>query len=228
MSRSIKLHLGCGNTPIKSFINVDIITAPGVDIIYNLKDLRCFKDGYAGVIYASHFLEHFSTGEVPIIISEMYRTLRENGELRLSVPDLDEICQLYVKNIDWFTPPNNPWIGLIYGGQTNQFDFHRTGFNYRWIKFLLGKAGFNKVEKVDGFEEHGERDCSFANMPFGKISLNIRAYKGEKPPHQDRLSKEGLFEKFIRKLEILFYSISRGFVEVRMYLIRRRRKKGRF
>ncbi|HCJ66450.1 MAG TPA: methyltransferase, partial [Elusimicrobia bacterium] len=112
---------------MKGFINVDIFKISGVDVIYDLRDLRCFLDNSADVIYASHFLEHFSTAEIPTIISEMYRVLRKNGEVGLSVPDLDKICHLYLKNIDWFTPPNSPWLGLIYGGQTNQYDFHKKG-----------------------------------------------------------------------------------------------------
>lgn len=224
--KSVKLHLGCGNTPIKGFINVDILKIPGVDVICDLKDLGCFSDNSVDVIYASHFFEHFGTEEIPIIFKEMYRVIKENGEIRLSVPDLDKICQLYVKNIDWFTPPNNPWLGLIYGGQANQYDFHKTGFNYRWLKYLLQKAGFSEVEEVDNFQVHGVRDGSFANMPFGKISLNVIAYKSKKiDVSQIDTFKESLLERFFSKLELLLYLLVKAVVEVKLRLIGRRLKK---
>lgn len=179
MDKSVKLHLGCGDTLIKGFINVDVLNVPAVDIIYDLKNLNCFKDEIADVIYASHFLEHFSTDEIPVLLQEMHRVLKPNGELRLSVPDLDKICKLYVvENIDWFTLPHNLWLGLFYGSQRNRYNFHKTGFNFRWLKFLLECAGFVRIEEVDYFEDHGILSGSFANKPFGKISLNCRACKG--------------------------------------------------
>lgn len=228
MSKSIKLNLGSGGHPIEGFINVDALQLPGTDVVCNLQRLDHFEDNMANVIYASHFLEHFSTADVPLIISDMYRVLKENGELRISVPDLDKICKLYLENIDWFTPPNNPWLGLLYGGQVNKYDFHKTGFNFRWLKFLLAQAGFTEIEEVDYFEEHGVLDGSFANMPFGKISLNVKARKSS---GDNKIScdvskyRYSIIEKLFVLVERFFSLSTKVIVCYRLKLARQRLKK---
>ncbi|MDI6785871.1 MAG: hypothetical protein QMD92_04085 [bacterium] len=79
------------------------------------------------LIYTAQFLEHFPTAKIPEIFIELYRVLKYGSLLQISVPDMDKICKLYVKNIEWFTPPNNLWLGMIYGRQRNKYDFHLTG-----------------------------------------------------------------------------------------------------
>jgi predicted SAM-dependent methyltransferase len=130
-------------------------------------------------VYCCHTLEHFSTSVVPDILNDFRRILKAGGLLRVAVPDLDAICRCYVEHIDWFTPPHNPWLGLIYGGQTDPFDFHKTGFNLRWMQHLLAEAGFHDILPYQPEEICGLRDASFASEPFGiSVSLNVMAVRG--------------------------------------------------
>ena len=109
---------------------------------------RYFNLGSIDAIYACHVLEHFSTEDAQTLMRTFWSLLTVGGELRLSVPDLDRIVKIYVKHWDHFqTPGNSPWVGLIYGGQSTPHDYHKTGFNFCWMKHLLEEAGFSRIEE---------------------------------------------------------------------------------
>ena len=67
---------------------------------------------------------------------EWRRVLRDGGVALIAVPDLDTIAQLIVSQRGWFTPPHEPWVGVVYGGQKDEFDFHKTGFTLPWLAYL--------------------------------------------------------------------------------------------
>ena len=176
--RDLKLHLGCGNVRIPGFVNVDVRLSPAVDVLDDVRELRYFRNETAALIYACHVLEHFSHAEVLPILSRWHNVLKPGGELRISVPDMDRIVKIYLRNWQHFqTPPNTPWIGLIYGGQVNQHDYHKTGFNFVYLKYLLTQAGFVDVEEYAQSPHWlGVQDASLANEPFSEyVSVNVKA-----------------------------------------------------
>lgn len=176
-----RLHLGCGNIHIDGWCNVDVIKTGATDLVADITALAGIPNNSVQTIYTCHALEHFSTSAIPGILRRWHEVLRPGGELRISVPDLDRITKIYQNNIGHFqVDGNQPWIALIYGGQKDQFDFHRTGFNFNWMRHLLKDAGFREVEQYEHSPHfiEGVIDNSLANAPFGEyISLNVRAVK---------------------------------------------------
>ena len=175
-----KLHLGAGGKRIDGWCNVDITWTRSVDVVDDIRTLKKFKSHQYEEIYACHVLEHFSHEEVNEVLKSWARVLKPGGTLRISVPDMDRIVKIYSKNWDHFqTPGHAPWIGLIYGGQVDPYDYHKTGFNYCWMKFLLEKNGFENVLEYP-HEPHfaGIADGSLAKAPFDDfLSLNVIAKK---------------------------------------------------
>lgn len=174
-----KLHLGCGNIKLAGFCNVDALNTIAVDVVDDIRTLRRFPNGSVAEIYACHVLEHFSHDEVIPLLKRWGELLQPGGILRISVPDIDRIVRIYHKNFPHFeTPGNSPWVGLIYGGQSTPYDFHKTGFNACWLAFLLGKSGFDQCKEY-GHDPHfvpGTVDASQAKEPFGEfLSLNMMA-----------------------------------------------------
>ncbi|MHB8578569.1 MAG: FkbM family methyltransferase [Ignavibacteriaceae bacterium] len=218
-NKNINLHLGCGDVKIEKFINVDIDPyLSAVDIVDNAKELRNFDNNTASLIYACHVLEHFPNNEIKSILSRWFEVLEYGGELRISVPDIDRIVNIYNKNIKHFlTPGNTPWIGLLYGGQTDIYDYHKTGFNFTYLKTLLEEVGFSNVKEYP----HSPHwlgipfDASMAKEPFNEyISLNIMAIKPQ------RISKNNVRHYNYKQLDILhtveFYNPHVGGAEIVM------------
>jgi predicted SAM-dependent methyltransferase len=95
-----------------------------------------FTSNVYELFYACHVLEHFAHDEVLGVLKSWARVLKSEGEIYISVPDIDRIVKIYFYNWDHFqTKGNTPWIGLVYRGQTDQYDFHKTGFNFNWFSY---------------------------------------------------------------------------------------------
>lgn len=176
-----RLHLGCGNIRLPGFCNVDILTTPAVDVKSDISKLDNFADNSIELIYACHVLEHFSHDEAVRVLRRWFEVLEPGGELRISVPDIDRIVKIYVDNWQHFqTSGNSPWIGLLYGGQGDPYDFHKTGFNFCWMRHLLDEIGYTQIAEYP-HEPHfvsGVVDASLAKEPFGRfLSLNMVAHK---------------------------------------------------
>lgn len=178
---SKRLHLGCGNIRLPKFCNVDILETEAVDVISDISKLDNFADDSIELIYACHVLEHFSHDDAYKVLRRWFDVLKPSGELRISVPDIDRIVKIYHENWQHFqTPGNSPWIGLLYGGQGDPYDFHKTGFNFCWMRHLLDEIGYVDIAEYP-HEPHfipGVADASLAKEPFGKfLSLNVVARK---------------------------------------------------
>jgi predicted SAM-dependent methyltransferase len=176
-----RLHLGCGSLRAPGFCNVDITPQPSVDVVDDVARLGRFPDNYAEAIYACHVLEHFSHADARAVLRTWYRVLKPGGEIRISVPDIDRIVRIYTRNWDHFrVDGHSPWIGLIYGGQEDAYDFHKTGFNFCWLRHLMTEIGYDEIAEYP-HEPHfipGFKDASLARDPFSElISLNVRATK---------------------------------------------------
>lgn len=172
----MKLHLG-GRHPHPDWKILDIEQRPEVDFVGNAADLSQFPDESIEMMYGSHILEHFHyylNYELPFVLAEWHRVLIPEGKLLISVPDLSTLCWLYCRpNID----PGSRFhiMRMMFGGQTNEYDVHKVGFDRDILGTYLIEAGFKGVEVVDEFNMFP--DCSSLRV-FGQlISLNVIATK---------------------------------------------------
>jgi len=166
---------------LPGYVNVDVMQTLGVNVVDDIRYLKRFPSGSASQIYACHVMEHFAHDEILRILRRWYDVLMPGGEIRISVPDIDRIVKIYSDHPKHFqTPGHSPWIGLIYGGQSTPYDYHKTGYNFCWLKYLMEQVGFVDCNEYP-HEPHfipGVVDASLANQPFGQyISLNMKARK---------------------------------------------------
>ena len=100
--------------------------------------------------------------------------------MRIAVPDFEAIVNEYIINKDL-----NLYQGLIYGGQTYEYNFHYVAFDFTMLKKILEDSGFRNVIRYDwqDFLPADYDDYSRAYIPHmdfenGRLmSLNIMAYK---------------------------------------------------
>lgn len=176
----MKLHLGCGNKKIDGFVNVDIRPDQSVDIIDDISKLESIKNGSVDLIYASHVLEHFGRHEYMSVLNRWYELLTEGGTLRLSVPDIKQVFQMYNNGTDL----KKLW-GFIYGGQTYDQNYHFIGFDFKTLSEDLIKVGFKETRLWDWSKTNHSHidDFSQAYIPHMDkengvlMSLNIEAIK---------------------------------------------------
>lgn len=90
------LNLGCGKRYHPAWINMDI-AAHGPDVIRNdLSRGIPLPDASCDVVYHSAMLEHLRLPDAKALMIECYRVLKSGGIIRVGVPDLEKICQLYL------------------------------------------------------------------------------------------------------------------------------------
>jgi predicted SAM-dependent methyltransferase len=178
-----KLHLGCGVKHIPGFYHVDALDYPHVDRIGPVEDLSFIPDNTVKLIYACHVLEHFGRNEFKSVLAEWCRVLAPGGVLRIAVPDFQAVAELYVD------PDNGiglaQVLGLVVGGQRDQYDYHKVAFDEKMLSEALIEVGFSSVRRWDWREtEHSSLDdYSQAYLPHmakdtGRlVSLNLEGVK---------------------------------------------------
>lgn len=176
---ALNLHLGCGTKHIEGYVNIDIRFLPKVDEVNNIKFLRNYKENTVDTIYACHVLEHFSRWDYENVLRRWYELLKPNGILRVAVPNFKSVCNYYSKTQDLQTV-----MGILYGGQDYDENYHYVAFDFVTLSNSLRKVGFTKVKEYDWKQTvHAHvDDYSKAYIPHMDqtgllMSLNIEAQK---------------------------------------------------
>lgn len=170
----LRLHIG-GRTRTPGWTSFDIAPGPDVDVVGDCRDLSRFEDDSVDEIYASHILEHLSyRNEIVPTLKEWRRVLLPGGELKISVPDFEVLCRLYVRP-DLSPADRGEVLRMVFGGQMDEHDFHRAGLTFELMSVLLEMAGFTSIKRVERLGEFN--DTSGMRLKDVPISLNMVARK---------------------------------------------------
>ncbi|WP_082877670.1 class I SAM-dependent methyltransferase [Methylomonas koyamae] len=174
------LHIGCGDINSPEFINIDARKSSHIHIVtHNIFRLWMIPDNTADLIYMCHVLEHVPREKLSKVIKEMYRILKPNGKLRISVPDFDHIIAIYNDTdhqIELISPP-------LMGGQDYPENFHYEIYNKKYLEKILVAHKFGDVLEWNPFDVqfHNFDDWASKNVMFNNkeypISLNLEASK---------------------------------------------------
>ena len=93
------INLGCGSRFHPAWTNADIAPSNPAIMACDLSKAFPFSDGSFDVVYHSNVLEHIRHEHASDFMRECRRILKPRGILRIAVPDLERICQLYLENL---------------------------------------------------------------------------------------------------------------------------------
>ena len=95
--RNVKLNLGGGEKVLRGFLNIDVISLNGVDLVWDLNQGIPLADNSVKEVYAGHVLEHLN--DTVKIMEEIYRVCKNGSLVKIKVP--------YFKSIGAFKDPTH-------------------------------------------------------------------------------------------------------------------------
>lgn len=177
-----KLHLGCGKIRLPGYTNVDIQPGPAVDRVADLRALP-WPDASVDLVYSCAAIEHFGRREWIGVLREWARVLKPGGLLRLSTADFEAAIARYQD-----TGKLQELLGLLIGGQKDDYDWHGMIFDFATLKAGLEEAGFSGVRRYDwrqtepgklGIDDYSQAYLPHMDKENGRLMmLNVEATRG--------------------------------------------------
>lgn len=161
-----KLQLGCGQNLIDGFFNTDINTKNGAYYVDATKPLPFFNNTFH-YIFSEHNFEHLSYTEGKKLLGECYRVLRPKGVIRITMPCLEFLIDIY-NNIE--KPENKEYLKWHFERYAKeQFedfgeDYPAALFVNNFMRFWGHKCLYDKPTIRRMFENAGFKNVVFCNI----------------------------------------------------------------
>jgi len=141
---ALRLNLGCGNFPMKGFINIDQFENVNPDIVSDVTNLP-YGPGTVDEIYAGHLLEHFDWEGGQVALRHWWTLLKSGGEIRITVPDFDVLAKKHLENP---TVASMREMNDLYMFSYVQKSPHLYFYSGALLKSAMAEAGFVGLEKL--------------------------------------------------------------------------------
>jgi predicted SAM-dependent methyltransferase len=152
-----RLHWGCGSWCPPGWINSDQKEGPGIDISCDIRDGLPLDTGSMDYVVSIHALPEVPYPDQVPVLRELRRVLKQDGVLRLGLPDLDRTIQAYLReDRTYFQVPDEEArsIGAKFIVHLIWYGYSRTFFTRDFVEELLLKAGFSRVDRCAYGETH--------------------------------------------------------------------------
>jgi len=177
------VQIGGGDNKIPGFLNIDADWLAKADAVGQAENIKLAENS-VGIIYASHILEHIQRKDTKKTLNKWRSVLMPGGILYLALPDLKNLCTVYLENIEKYDQEENRHLAnmaakIIYGGHRNKHDYHYFGYSFPVLKHILSEVGFRDIEIFDAQNLNliREPDASFAALGGQPVSINVKAIK---------------------------------------------------
>lgn len=132
----------CANTrQLEGYKHHDVLDLPGIDYVCELFDIGKYVEPEScEEIQFTHALEHFPRADTQNVLELIRALLIPRGRLYLEVPNFAWHAKLVMEGKD------KEAVYYAFGGQLDEWDFHKTGFTPRILEDQLELAGFSHEE----------------------------------------------------------------------------------
>lgn len=152
--KSVKLNLGCGETYLEGWTNIDAPQAEGphdgfkTDLVADISTLK-YPPGTVDEILMNAVFEHFQRHEALRILRNFYNWLKDGGKVTIVVPDFWGSVRKLEKSRG---PAERAfWYRHLFGPQDDaRYGNHLDGFDRDRLKEIFGVAGFTDL-KIEPF-----------------------------------------------------------------------------
>jgi predicted SAM-dependent methyltransferase len=148
------VHYGCGAVFLDGWLNVDASLTDAADpagrMTLNLLEKHPFPDNWVQFGYAQDVIEHFDQAQSMFFLSEVCRTLKAGGVMRLSFPGLEGVLLRH------YSPPTEANIRT---GEIEAYSVwdHLHFYSSGELELVSKHLGFSKFRLVNfGESEHPE------------------------------------------------------------------------
>lgn len=138
----LRLNVGAGPLHWPGEIGIDREAVSAADVRADIMALP-FRDGSAEFVRLDHVLEHQEGRYAVPALLEAYRVLVPGGRLHVGVPDLTATCRAYVESDD--LQEKAALLRNLYGSQTHQGEYHRSGWDTQTLADILTCVGFAAI-----------------------------------------------------------------------------------
>lgn len=178
----MKFNIGCGWRDFgDDWVHIDGGDYDHLDT--NDVFLKDYENESADLIYSSHFIEYLDREEIIPLLQRWKDVLKQNGVLRLAVPDFEKMISLYHKGDYKLDDFLGPFYGKMKMG--DKTIYHKTAYDFESLKKILEDMGMVDIKRYDWRKtEHGKfDDHSQSYLPHMEkergtlISLNVECKK---------------------------------------------------
>lgn len=136
-----KLILCANDRQLAGYKHHDVQALPGIDYVCDLFDIdKHVKAGSCSEVQLTHALEHFPTKETQKVLGLLRDLLCDGGKLYLEVPNFAWHAKILLEGRE------RDAVYYCFGGQLNEWDFHKTGFSENILREELEFAGFKDIK----------------------------------------------------------------------------------
>lgn len=146
-----KLHLGCGQSYLEGYINIDFPAASHsvqeesvADVYANILELR-YPAGSIDEIRLHHVFEHFPRPVACALLACWFSWLKQDGILRLEVPDFGKTARVMISPLASFRKKAVAERHL-FGSHEAKWAVHCEGYTSVTLKRMLQSFGFGTVK----------------------------------------------------------------------------------
>jgi predicted SAM-dependent methyltransferase len=149
--KPLKLHLGCGQTKLPGYLNIDLPSSNHTVQKISVADAYCdvtklhFPKGTVDEVRNHHMFEHFSRSSALALLCAWQEWLKIGGKLHIETPDFKGCAEIFLNEKSSY---HRKQIAMrhIFGSHEASWAVHWDGWYEEKFEHVLKALGFDEIK----------------------------------------------------------------------------------